>query len=138
MDDEHRGIEVDVLVAIGEVDAAFAELGRRLRSRTDVREVLRSFSVTPNPWIDFYTDAVLTNDDAVSWGLEAHLNEHEWIIESSIRRNHSRGQDLIQEFATRFAIGAEDFINELRGAARMLLAVWPQDTPMFDNQGYGG
>jgi hypothetical protein len=100
---EHRRPppEIAVLNAVAEAHRLFSDLAVRLRERRDVREVVRTLHVAPGPSIDLYTDAELDNGEAVSWGVEAVLSDGEWIIASSLRRNHAHGQDEVRVYYRR-------------------------------------
>jgi hypothetical protein len=135
--EEATRVDVAVLNAVAAADGIFAALGLRLRQRSDVREVLRTFHCGPGPRLDFATDAELTVGEAISWGVEVHFEDAEWVIESSIRRSHAHGQDLILELPTRYAIDFLEFTQELLSAARMVTQKLPQESPMFPREGYG-
>lgn len=129
--------EVSVLGAIAEADRLFADLAVRLRQRSDVRDVHRTLRVAPGPVIDFGTDAELSNGEALSWALWATFSDGEWTLESSVRRNHSHGQDVVRMLPTRYALDAEELAVELVGAAAMAVQVWSDEDPMFSDEGYG-
>jgi hypothetical protein len=135
--EETTRVDVAVLNAVAAADGIFASLGLQLRKRSDVREVLRTFHCGPGPRLDFATDAELAVGEAISWGLEVRFDDAEWVIESSIRRSHAHGQDLILELPTRYAVDFQEFTQELLAAARMVTQKLPQDSPMFPREGYG-
>lgn len=128
---------LDVLEAIAETERVLGDLARRLRERADVSEVVRGLNFGKGPSVDLSTTAELINGEAVSWGIELGFKDGEWVIESSVRRNHGRGQDAIRNLPTRHAITMGELVQELLGSVHMLVAVWSDSDPMFPGHGYG-
>ena len=59
---------------------------------------------------------------AFSWWLEVRWDQHQWLIESSVRQGHQDGQDVRIEFPDRVAESLHDLVQHLRHATHDLLA----------------
>jgi hypothetical protein len=47
--------------------------------------------------LEEYVDAELVSGEAISWCLEITMTENAIFVEADVRRNHSEGQDIIEE-----------------------------------------
>ncbi len=71
--------------------------------------------------IECYVDAELASGNAVGWWLEFR-EAGSWIIESSVRLSTEAGQDELVGLPTRYAVEDTELIEEIDGAADMLIA----------------
>ena len=128
---------VEVVTALVEAEAVLAEYAQRLRLRPDVSEVTTSMKFRAGPSIDLFADAELESGEALSWGLLANFDGTEWHIESDIRRNHEKGQDLVRQLPERFAVTPSELAAEIRSAAAMLVRDPLAEPELFSGEGYG-
>jgi len=117
-----------VVGALGEVSDGFRELAIWLRRREFVTSAVHPVwvSATGKTRVEWFADAELSDGRAVSFAMELRLEGDEWIIEPAIRVNDESGQDDLLELASRFAVGDEDLLAELKGATSQLLGLRDQ------------
>ncbi len=114
-----------VVGALGEVSDGFRELAIWLRRREFVKSAVHPVwvSSTGSTRVEWFADVELSDGRAVSFAMELRLEGDEWIIEPAIRVNDESGQDDLLELASRFAVGDEDLLAELKGATSQLLGL---------------
>jgi hypothetical protein len=124
--------ELEVLDALAEVLATFRELAVRLTSRDEVDDVLVSVELRPGPLVEFMWDAVLDNDEALSWQLSAQ-HDGRWTIATGLWRNHvDGGHDSVIVLPLRSATSAHDFAAEIIAAAEQLTSIGVDEPTLRD------
>lgn len=107
------------------MNAAFITLAVDFRSRPEVARVRRGCDLrkyTTGAVLEAYVDVETHKAHAFSWWLEMRWDQHQWLIESSVRQGHQDGQDVHIEFPDRVAESLDDLIQHLRHATHDLLA----------------
>ena len=71
--------------------------------------------------IEWFVEADLDSGEGLSFGLDVAWHGAEWVIEASARSQTVRGEELLLELPTRYAIDAEDLKSELISQVEMML-----------------
>jgi hypothetical protein len=70
--------------------------------------------------IEWYAEADLESRDVLSLALEVAWHPSEWVVDSSYRLQTERGEIVLVELPTRFAVDLEDLVAELASQVEML------------------
>jgi len=111
--------------ALARTNQKLHDLVRRLRTQdavVSVKSAVFPARYSSGDRIECYADAELASGNAVGWWLEFRCENGSWVIESSVRINTEAGQDELAELPTRYAVDDAELVEEIDGAADMLIA----------------
>lgn len=124
-----------VLLALVAVTDRLAELGTWLRRvpgvlavrcscwmnyEDDAGEGVVSVGQGEGYRIEWFVEADFDNENGLSFGFDVACHRAEWIIGASARSHTFRGEAILVDLPTRYAIGAADLESELIGQVEML------------------
>ena len=125
----------DLLVTLVAVTARVDELRSWMNGLSHVVKARRSLWMTDERIVDdstfqvgegegyrieWYAEADLESCDVLSLALEVAWHPSEWVVDSSYRLQTERGEIVLVELPTRFAVDPDDLIAELTSQVEML------------------
>lgn len=90
---------------------------------------IKNYDVPKETSIDIYVSATLIDSNKVDWCLEIAMSESGIQIETSIRMNHSQGNDIVTDLPVQHAHTIDEFEEALNLAVTSLLAVRNAECP---------
>jgi hypothetical protein len=114
------------LRALSEAREAFLDCARivqGIESVARVQSALEARSYATGPIIEFFLDVALHDDTAVVAWLDVVPAGDEFLIRPSLRLLNFEGE-TVHELPERFATTEDEFVGELLGAVRQLLAAF--------------
>ena len=119
--------EFVVIPALAQLREQLIAHARSLRKNQAVDAVSDKLDVREYPegglQIEAYVDAELKNGEALTWWLEARLNDGVWTVDGSLTRNSSGLQDLLEQVKPRTCTTPSDLAQALGAVARELIAI---------------
>jgi len=70
--------------------------------------------------VEWYAEADLESRDVLSLTLEVAWHPSEWVVDASYRLQTDRGEVVLVELPTRFAVDPDDLVAELTSQVEML------------------
>lgn len=111
--------------------SGLAVVGERLNSLTiELRGTKGIQSVTRvvdlrdykgTPWLEFYVDVEFSTGDALSWALEANLDDQKLILQASVGRITVAGETDLRVWPSRPFDDAVDFVNAVEELSLQLV-----------------